>query len=225
MPPYDPNPDTVPSKYYALTANGWIYGWSLQTGLPLWQPHQKPGLIRPGTISPDGTRIIAGHNDGHIRIYDTATGMLVQTLDHAGKGKTLRFAPDRSGRFISGSTDRLAHLWDLKTGRKFCTLIGHSHTVLASAWSPDSRYAATASHDPRHGSGTPGRAFRSARLRPIWANSRTWSSARTAPCSPRPAGMALRGYGMRKPGNRSAPPSSRARPAKPCASLRMQLPC
>ncbi len=134
-------------KCYALTANGWLHGWSLETGAPLWQPHQQPGMIRPGALSPDGTRIIAGHNDGHIRIYDTARGALVRTLDHPGEVKLLRFAPDGSGRFLSASTDRLAHLWDLRTGAKLRTFAGHAHTIIAGAWSRDSRYVATASYD------------------------------------------------------------------------------
>ena len=89
------------------------HGWDLETGAELWPPNHQPGYVRPGAISPDGTRIIAGHNDGHIRIYDTATGARVQTLNHPGEVKVLRFAPDGSGRFLSASTDRLAHVWDL----------------------------------------------------------------------------------------------------------------
>lgn len=135
------------SKYYMLTANGWLYGWSLETGVPLWEPHHENGLVRPGSLSPDGTRIIAGHNDGHIRVYDTATGGLVQTLDHPGEVKVLRFAPDKSGRFVSGSTDQLAHVWDLATGRKLQTFTGHGQTIITAAWSPDSRQIATGSYD------------------------------------------------------------------------------
>ncbi len=134
-------------RYYALTSNGWLHGWSLDTGAPLWPANHQPGNIRPGEISPDGTRIIAGHNDGHIRIYDTATGALLRTLDHPGEVKTLRFAPDGSGRFLSASTDHLAHLWDLRTAEKVRTFAGHTDTILASAWSPDSRFVATASYD------------------------------------------------------------------------------
>jgi WD40 repeat protein len=134
-------------RYYALTENGWLHGWSLATGAPLWPATQQPGRIRPGAISPDGTRIVAGHNDGHIRIHDAATGTLVQTLDHPGEIKTLRFAPDGSGRFVSAGTDRIAHVWDLRTGEKRSTLAGHTGTIIASAWSPDSRFVATASYD------------------------------------------------------------------------------
>lgn len=133
--------------YYAFTSNGWRYGWELATQQKLWQPRQEPGLIRPAAISPDGQLLLAGHNDGHIRVYEAASGTLVKTLDHPGEVKTLRFAPDHSGRFLSGSTDGVAHIWDVFTGRKLQSFRGHTHTIIASAWSPDSRLVATASYD------------------------------------------------------------------------------
>jgi WD40 repeat protein len=134
-------------RYYALTDNGWIYGWSLETGQELWPAHQDPGEIRPGEISADGTRIIAGFTDGHIRIYDTDTGKVVNVLDEPGWTKTLRFAPDGSGRFVSGSDKGAVHLWDVHTGTLLQTFSGHTSGIGAGAWSPDSRYLATASYD------------------------------------------------------------------------------
>ncbi|HCN29506.1 MAG TPA: hypothetical protein DIT64_12300 [Verrucomicrobiales bacterium] len=135
------------TRYYALTANGWLHGWSLQDGAELWPPAQQPGKIRPAAISPDGSHIVAGHNDGHLRIYDTATGRQVRALEHPGEIKVVRFAPDGSGRFFSGSTDRLAHVWDVASGKKLATLEGHRFTIIAGGWSPDSRLIATASYD------------------------------------------------------------------------------
>lgn len=134
-------------RYYALTDNGWLHGWDLKTGAELWPPGQQPGKIRPAAISPDGSRIVAGHNDGHLRLYDTATGRQVSALPHPGEIKVVRFAPDGSGRFLSASTDRLAHVWDLASGQKLATLQGHTFTIIAADWSPDARLIATASYD------------------------------------------------------------------------------
>jgi len=134
-------------KAYALTANGWVYGWSLDSGEELWPPHQQPGRIRPAVLTADGTRLMVGHDDGHIRIYDTGTGQVIQVLDHPGEVKTLRLAPGGRELLLSGSTDKLAHVWDLRTGLKRCRLKGHRQTIIASGWSPDGRYVATASYD------------------------------------------------------------------------------
>lgn len=135
------------TRYYALTANGWLHGWSLETGAELWTPGQQPGKIRPAAISLDGSRIVAGHNDGHLRIYDTATGRQIRALEHPGEIKVVRFAPDGSGRFFSGSTDRRAHVWDVASGKKLATMEGHRFTIIAGGWSPDGRLIATASYD------------------------------------------------------------------------------
>lgn len=134
-------------RMYALTDNGWLHGWSLETRQPLWPPVRHPGLIRPGAISPDGSRIIAGHNDGHIRISDTATGKLVKTLAHPGDVRVLRFAGNGSDRFFSGSTDGVAHVWDLHRGEKLATSSGHTDAIIAGGWSPDGKLIATASYD------------------------------------------------------------------------------
>jgi|GEM_PF-1358957 len=135
------------SKCYAMTANGWLHGWSMETGEELWPPNHQPGKIRPAVITHDGTRIIVGHNDGHIRIYSAATGQVVQVLDHHGEVKTLRLAPGGRELLLSGSTDKMAHTWDLRTGQRLQTFEGHRHTIIASGWSPEGRYVATASYD------------------------------------------------------------------------------
>ena len=132
---------------YAFTGNGWLHGWSLATGRELWPPRKQSGSIRPAAITPDGQCLVAGHNDGHIRVYDPRTGEVVRTLEHPGEIKTLRFAPGSSSRLFSGGTDQLAHLWDLQTGAKLQTFKGHSDTILSSAWSPDGKTVATASYD------------------------------------------------------------------------------
>ena len=115
-------------RYYALTDNGWLYGWSLETGAPLWPPSQQPGSIRPAEISPDGTRIITGYTDGHIRVHDTATGKVVQTLDDPAETRVLRFAPDGSGRFLVASNKGDVSIWQLQTGKN-CTPLPATHSV------------------------------------------------------------------------------------------------
>jgi len=134
-------------RCYGLTANGWLHGWEIETGEALWPPSQQPGLIRPATISPDGQTIIAGHNDGHIRVYNTSTGQMIQSLEHPGEVKALHFAPGSNSRFVSTSTDKEAHIWNLDTGERTQTFRGHSHTIISAAWSPDAKQVATASYD------------------------------------------------------------------------------
>jgi serine/threonine protein kinase/WD40 repeat protein len=139
------SPDAT--RCYIVTNQGTVHGFSLTTGQPLWDANQQPGGIIPAAITHDGSRLIAGHRDGHVRIYDTATGKVVHELDGLGEIRTIRLAPDHSGRFVSSGVSGLVHLWQLETGAKLQTFTGHTSIVLASAWSPDCRTIATACAD------------------------------------------------------------------------------
>ncbi len=135
------------TRCYVVTNAGTVHGFSLKDGQPLWPPSQQSGGIIPAALSPDGTRLIAGHSDGHLRIYDTATGRVLHEPASLGEIRTLRFAPDGSGRFLSGGVSGTLHLWNVHTGEKLQNFYGHTGTVLAAAWSHDSLTCASASGD------------------------------------------------------------------------------
>jgi WD40 repeat protein len=135
------------TRCYVVTNDGAVHGFSLQNGQPLWPPNQQPGGIIPASLSPDGTRLIAGHRDGQVRLYDTATGKVLYESGGLGEIRTLRFAPDGSGRFLSGGVNGTIHLWNVHTGEKLQTFSGHTGIVLAIAWSRDSLTFASAASD------------------------------------------------------------------------------
>ena len=135
------------TRCYIVTNKGTLHGFSLTDGQPLWPPNQQSGGIIPAALSPDGSLLVAGHSDGHVRIYTTATGKVLHEHGGLGEIRTLRFAPDGSGRFVSGGVSGLIHLWDVHTGGKFQTFTGHTGIVLSTAWSRDSLSLASASAD------------------------------------------------------------------------------
>lgn len=137
------SPDS--GRAYCVTANGWVYGWSTSTGEPLWPPSHQPGLVRPAALSPDGSRIIAGHTDGRsMSTTRPPAGTSVRWTSARDQEPLVRHA---SGRFVSASTDREAHVWDLESGRRLQSFRGHTDTIISANWSPDSRRIATASYD------------------------------------------------------------------------------
>jgi WD40 repeat protein len=93
-----------------------------------------------------------------VRIWDVNTGRLVRTLPRqSNEVAAVAYSPD--GRYLASATTNLFNpqayvrepgevkLWDADTGREIRTLGGHTAGVFDVAFSPDSRYLASACAD------------------------------------------------------------------------------
>jgi WD40 repeat protein len=87
-------------------------------------------------VSPDGSTVVTGQDDGTVAIWDIRTGILKQKL--SGQNAPISaviFSPDAKMLF-SGDSDGSVSKWDVATGKMLQRLQGSS-PVLGLAVSPD----------------------------------------------------------------------------------------
>jgi WD40 repeat protein len=98
-------------------------------------------------FSPDGRWLASGYRDKTVKLWDTASGNLIRSLEgHQSAVNSVAFSPD--GRWLaSGSADKTVKLWDPSSGKLVRSLESHRSSVLSVAFSPDGRWLASGSSD------------------------------------------------------------------------------
>jgi WD40 repeat protein len=115
--------------------------WDLQSGQSVQAlPHVRE--VTEIAFSPDGTRLLTGSIDNLARIWDVASGDLIQLFrGHTDFVTTVAYAP--SGRYIlTGSTDRTAILWDVMTGTAL-QIYSHTQPLTSTRFSADEQRVIT----------------------------------------------------------------------------------
>ncbi|KAF3793675.1 stress protein [Nymphaea thermarum] len=106
--------------------------------------------VTASAISPDGSEVIVGGQDGKLHIYSVNGNALTEESvleKHRGAISVIRFSPDAS-MFASGDLNREAVVWDRTTREvKLKNMLYHTARINCLAWSPDSTMVATGSLD------------------------------------------------------------------------------
>lgn len=108
-------------------------------------------------VSPDGTRIASGSDDGTVKFWDASTGRRVVTIKaHKFSVNAIAYSPDGT-RIVSGSgcypehevreQDNVLRIWDAASGKGIATLTGHRNVVRAVAYAPDGSRIISGSDD------------------------------------------------------------------------------
>jgi WD40 repeat protein len=95
------------------------------------------GSIHALVFTPEGTRLISAGADRLIRVWDTADGCLLQTLEGHSK-PVYSLALGQDGRQLaSAGADGSIKIWELSEGRLIRSLTGHTNWIFGLAFHPD----------------------------------------------------------------------------------------
>jgi WD40 repeat protein len=97
-------------------------------------------------VSPDGSAIISGWDDGKIRVFLPQSGKLVRVINNAHSGAVTAVACTNLSRdLISGGADGRLRVW--RAGRMLCSLKEHKAAISAIQVRPDDLEMVSASED------------------------------------------------------------------------------
>ncbi len=126
--------------------------WDVETGEQLMELDGHAWAVRQAAFSVDDQWVVTGGEDNLAILWrlGDAEATIVHTLEGHTAGVTaVAFSqePGEPTRVLTGSEDYTTILWDASTGREILTLKGHTQEVTSACFSPDGKYALTASRD------------------------------------------------------------------------------
>ena len=133
-------------KVLSTSTEGVAKLWDIETGKKLRTYKKRNQYFFEGTFSQDGRTMwtaIYGEMEHVLRIR---MGRKLHTLNELPEVLALAFSPDGQ-TVLTGDTDKMARLWDLKTGSELRTFAGHTAGVNTVAFSPGGQVALTGSAD------------------------------------------------------------------------------
>jgi WD40 repeat protein len=97
-------------------------------------------------FSHDGKLLASGHDDGMLRLWDTATGKLTAEWEADAEEVSAIAFRDDGNQLATAGEDRLIYVWDM-TGKRLNSLKGHSDRVPALVWQPGGNLLVSAGWD------------------------------------------------------------------------------
>ena len=131
-----------------------IRTYSTETGLILREVGRVSADVSACAMSANGLRLVTGHEDGTMAIWDVPAGTKILDLEgHTEWVLSVAFSPDgarvvsSAGRLTTSGEAIAALVWDASSGQRLLALKGHEKMVWSARFSPDGRWIVTGSND------------------------------------------------------------------------------
>ena len=145
-----------------------VWLWDVVSGQVKTSFESARGVVFSLSFSPDGTTLAgggemgAGDGTNKVWLWDVVSGRVKASLEHTKPFYSMSFSPDgmtiataggswsistASGAGGSSTGDKTVGLWDVVSGQKKATLIGHTSDVNSVSFSPEGTTLASGSDD------------------------------------------------------------------------------
>jgi WD40 repeat protein len=115
------------------------------TGGPDGEGHG--GEVFAVAFAAEGGFVLSGGWDGHLRLWQAATGAQVTALRASPKAISACAVSPDGKQWLAGALDGLLTAWDSATHQPLASLLIHTRPISAILYSPDGRVLTTASWD------------------------------------------------------------------------------
>lgn len=131
---------------FSAPRGGRVVGWRTSTGEQIAEFSYHTGQVYEVAVSPDGSLLVAGGEDGTASICDIESGRRLFALTHESRVRGVAFSTD--GTLVgTASEDGTAGIWRVSDGRRLATLRAHGESVYSVSFSPDGQTIATSGTD------------------------------------------------------------------------------
>lgn len=140
---FSPDGKTLAAAGYETGPGNSIYLYDPVTGKEKTRlPGHPTGGVRRLAFTRDGTRLISGGFDGHLRFWDLTSGKEVRSIK-VETGTVYGLALSRDGNRIATAGREGLKLWDVDSGKELRREAMNKHGCVSVAFSPDGKLVAS----------------------------------------------------------------------------------